>query len=211
MSGIKGKILGDIVKDMFDSDRDGTTLTIEQIAKHSIGNGKVTIVALEWVHGMLRAAREYLESEHGETFIPVTQYFLDNYYGERPPRSEDEARKCVAGNGGKTRKTVGIRKIWIGYKNDAMAFIWLNHGFKSGGNKWRKVVNRLLAGYSAGAVTDAKAQQALELNYHRLMPNDRKTFIALLPFTTMQKLTLNGADKELESTRKTTKAHRNVN
>jgi hypothetical protein len=46
-----------------------------------------------------------------------------------------------------------------------MAFLWLNHGFKSGANKWRKVADRLLVGYATGDMSKRMAARMLQASY----------------------------------------------
>jgi hypothetical protein len=188
MSG-KNSLLADIIKQMFENEPDETAYTIEQIAQFAIGDHKLTAIARDWVSATLSRARQRMEKYDGITFIPVTRHYFDAYYGKRPPRSKTEAKKCIAGVG-KNGKTIGIRKIWVGYGNDAMAFVWLWQGFKSGGNKWRMVVDRLLAGYDKGEVTQAMAKRALEQGYTKLLPSNRASFSRLLPVAVQQSLQL---------------------
>src|SRR5215472_1873365 len=188
MSG-KNALLAEFIKEMFQQEPNQTAFTIEQIAQFAIGDHKLTAIARDWVFESLPRARQRMEKYDGITFIPVTRYYFEEYYGKRPPRSKLEAKKCIAGVG-KNGKTVGIRKIWVGYGNDAMSFAWLWQGFRSGGNKWRLVLERLLAGYNSGAVTEAMAKNTLEKNYERLLPRDRSLFVRLLPFTVQQSLQL---------------------
>jgi hypothetical protein len=77
-------------------------------------------------------------------------------------------------------------------KNDTISLVWLEQGYKSGGNKWHLVTNRVLGGFKAGALSEARARTLLENNFHVLMPDDRATFLRLLPATKQVTLMLNG-------------------
>jgi hypothetical protein len=201
MSGNKTMLLADIIKEMFANNPEEAAYTIEQIAEFAIGDHKLTAVARKWVFDTLPRARQHMEKFDGMTFIPVTRYYFETYYGKRPPRNKYGAKKCIAGVG-RNGRTMGIRKIWTGHTNDAMAFVWLWQGFKSGANKWRMVVDRLLSGYDKGAVTEAMAKGALEKGYAKLLPVNRTSFAALLPASVQQSLQLGDSNGESPAVKK---------
>lgn len=172
-------ILGDLIKELIERNADETAFTITEIAQLVVGGNRMSKLAERWVFDILPRVRQRLERVYGMTFIPVTEYYFEHWYGDAPPSTMDEARRCVAGVNGEGR-TFGIRKIWIGHKDDAMAFVWLEQGFKSGANKWRKVADRLLAGHEYGEVS-SKAASKMLASYDKLLPQNVTLFRKLLP------------------------------
>jgi hypothetical protein len=182
-----GYVMAETIKSMLASKPRTTAFTIDEIARHAVGGRKPKAETLQWTRRELLKARRRLEEADGIVLIPVTDFYFDHYYGKRPPRSDNGAKKCVAGLG-IGRKTAGIRKLWIGFKNDGMAFLWLRQGYKSGGSKWKKTTDRVLAGFSKGQLTKAFAASMVKDGFVWTLPTDRKTFNALLPEAARHKL-----------------------
>jgi hypothetical protein len=184
-----GKIMADALKEMIENEPNKQAFTLTEIAQHISGRRKPNAQALQWVLEELPKARRRLEDLEGMAFIPVTTFYFEHYYGRRPPRSDNGAIKCVAGIGfGGSRKTVGIRKLWIGYQNDGMAFLWLRQGHKSGGGRWKHTTDRVLDGFAKKQLTKKFAKEMLEDGFVVTLPDDRKTFSQLLPQAMQQKL-----------------------
>lgn len=184
---LSGSVMADALKEMFEKDPKETAFRIDEIARYLLGGRKPDAAAMQWVFDELPKARRRLEAVGGMAFIPVTDFYFAEYYGKRPPRTDNGAVRCVAGLG-KAQKTAGIRKLWIGYKNDGMAFVWLTQGQRSGGGKLKKTTNRVLDGYAKGHLTKEFAQRMIEVGFAGILPDDRKTFAALLPQATQQNL-----------------------
>jgi hypothetical protein len=191
--GYARKLLGEAVKQMFEGKEEA--FRIRDIATVALGRRPVRYDEY-WVAATLTRTREWLERNEGITFVPVTEYYFEYFDGTAPPRDEYEAKKCVAGLG-RGHGTAGIRRLWpkAGNKNDLISLAWLEQGYKSGGNKWYLVTNRVLLGYKAGALTEVRARSLLEDNFHRLLPYDLVTFRKLLPLTRQMTLMLNGSNK----------------
>lgn len=183
------QLLGEAVKQIFDGSPRKAAFRISEIATVALGRRPMRHDEY-WVASTLTRTREWLERTEGITFTPVTDHYFRHYNNGAQPRSEAEARRCVAGVG-RSRGTVGIRRLWPkGRTDDLISRIWLEQGYKSGGNKWHLVTNRVLVGYNLGALTKSCARTMLEDNFHRLMPNDRSTFLKLLPIERQGQLML---------------------
>jgi hypothetical protein len=186
-------VMAQAIIEMFADKPKETAFTIDQMARYAAGGRKPTAATIEWARGQLARARKQLEDVEGMVFIPVTDFYFEHYYGQRPPRSNNGAVKCVAGIGyGGSRKTAGIRKLWIGFKNDGMAELWLKQGYKSGSSKWKKTTDRVLIGFKKGRLTKSFAAAMVKDGFIGTLPNDRKTFNALLPEAARHKLIGNG-------------------
>jgi hypothetical protein len=81
-------------------------------------------------------------------------------------------------------QTAGIRRLWSGFKNDLIAYVWINQGYRSAGSKLSKTTDRLLQGFNNGSVSKKEAQATLAAGYSRVMPKDHATLVKLLPEAT---------------------------
>lgn len=188
MRGKRGKIavLSDVILELMDRKPDDIAFSIPEIAQFAVGpRSGMGALAEKWVSDGLARARQRIERTKGMTFIPVTEYYFEHWYGSPPPDTFPEAIKCVAGVkcivGEGFGVTAGIRRLWSGHKNDLLAYVWINQGYKSGGNKLRKTTDRLLQGFNNGEVSKKEAQATLVAGYSRVMPTDRATLLKLLP------------------------------
>jgi hypothetical protein len=197
--------LADTIKDTFSTcPLSQLAFTIGYIAEAIWKKPSLAQEALVSYH--LTAARRIFEDKENDSFIPVTDYYFENYTDRRQPKSRDEAKLCIAG-WGIGQYTVGIRRMRAKHpgSNDWLTNLWLERLKITACAAGHRFAARVGIAYNNGAITKELATRHLQEGGLILLPDDRVTLRKLMPksFDGIQiKLTGNGKSlKNLQVTK----------
>jgi hypothetical protein len=134
------------------------------------------------VRRLLMWARQVLEDNGKDTFIPVTDYYFRIFDDSHQPRNDYDAKKCIAGYGRGTR-TWGIRRLRSKYlgANDRLSMRWIELLEKAATAMIKRFNGRVLIGYNKNAITRDYASGRLRNAAVLVLPDDRTTLRKLLP------------------------------
>ena len=82
---------------------------IDRILKRTYPNGSPINTYRKDALNHLKSVIKHLSDTTGVEFVPLTAYYFQNYFGEDPPKSRKEARKCVPGTIPGTGRAVGFQ------------------------------------------------------------------------------------------------------
>jgi hypothetical protein len=134
------------------------------------------------VRKLLMCARQVLEDNGKDTFIPVTDYYFRIFDDGHQPRNDLDAKRCIAGYG-RGNRTSGIRRLRSKYlgANDRLSMRWIELLEMSATAAIKRFNGRVLIGYDKNAITREYASGRLRNAALLVLPDDRAGLRKLLP------------------------------
>jgi hypothetical protein len=183
---MRGKILAvdmlaETIKDLFATNpKSKLAFTCREIAE-AIWE-EPTLLEEGTIRKLLMWARQTLEDNGKDTFIPVTDYYFRIFDDGHQPRNDLDTKRCIAGYG-RGNRTCGIRRLRSKYlgANDRLSMRWLELLEMSAAAAVKRFSGRVLIGYSKNAITREYASGRLRNATLLVLPDDRATLRKLLP------------------------------